>query len=87
VAPPFPGAFTDLPGERVWIHRTRIVDERSSPRAPQFYGKGDECFVRCADGITLQLLAGATIDGPLPMERLAQKLDGTPIPLTGAPTT
>lgn len=82
VAPPFPGAFTDLNGKRWWIHRTRLVPhKRLTPGAPRMYGEDGRCFVACHDGSVLELLAGATVDGPLDSSALATELSGRPLTL------
>jgi methionyl-tRNA formyltransferase len=77
VAPPYPGAFTSLRGETVFIHRTRLTataPHRAIPR--HLYGDGGDCFAVCGDGGTVRLVA-ATFD----LEALAREIAGRPIPL------
>ena len=77
VAPPYPGAFTSLRGEKVLIHRTRreaTAPHRASPR--HLYGDGGVCYAVCGDGGTVRLLA-ASVD----LEALARETDGRPLPL------
>ncbi|HEX8986561.1 MAG TPA: formyltransferase [Rhodocyclaceae bacterium] len=74
VAPPYPGAFTDLPaGGRLRVLRTLLASDRLPCHAkPTLYRDGDTAFVDCADGVVLNVLAW---DGPW---------DGTPLPLESA---
>lgn len=80
VAPPFPGAFTELDGRRVWIHRTRLVGQVQDRSSRQLNSSGG-CFVRCSDGEVLQVLAAATDEGPLAVADLANRLAAVHIAL------
>jgi methionyl-tRNA formyltransferase len=62
VAPPYPGAFTDLAGHRLSINRTRVLDERGAARLAQLRLAEGEAFLDCANGGTLRILAMA-LDG------------------------
>jgi methionyl-tRNA formyltransferase len=58
VAPPFPGAFTEVNGCRLAILETR-VDARPAKhpsRAPCLYADGGEWFADCVDGRRLRIL-------------------------------
>ena len=64
VAPPYPGAFTDLPGGRLVIARTRVdrVDGGDARHGPaRLHCAGDRLYADCAGG-TLEILS-ATLDG------------------------
>ena len=66
VAPPFPGAFTEIGGERVRVLRTRL-DPARQPRAGGvgLYRDALQWFADCADGKVLRLLeveAGADLE-------------------------
>jgi methionyl-tRNA formyltransferase len=62
VAPPYPGAFTDLQGHRLFIHRTRVLPGRvAAGRARLQVGK-DAVTIDCADGGQLAILEAA-LDG------------------------
>jgi len=77
VAPPFPGAFTDIDGERWWIHATRLAGRVPSPGPqPLLFARDGRCYASCADGQALEIRAMATADGPVDVQRLA--LDVTP---------
>ena len=80
VAPPFPGAFAQVDGERWEIHRTRMTGERESG-SPRLFGSGGECFAVCGDGGVLRLLAARTPRGPLDLAALAAIVAQRPIPL------
>jgi methionyl-tRNA formyltransferase len=78
VAPPFPGAFTDIGGERWWIHTTRCVGlTPTAGRAPTLYLRGGRCYAACIDGNSLEIRALANADGAVDVARL-------PAPLVGA---
>ncbi|HEV8502236.1 MAG TPA: formyltransferase [Casimicrobiaceae bacterium] len=58
VAPPYPGAFVDLPGGRLRILRTRRL-ARDPPDAPDttgLYVAGDCVYARCGDGAGVAVL-------------------------------
>jgi methionyl-tRNA formyltransferase len=66
VAPPFPGAFADVAGDRWEIHKTRVADRTAAPRAhARMVALDGRCYVECCDGGVLQLLDVATDKGPL----------------------
>jgi methionyl-tRNA formyltransferase len=64
VAPPYPGAFIDLPRGRLMVLKTRRLDAPPSraTHAPGVDVEGDRAFLWCGDGGRLELLAAA-IDG------------------------
>src|SRR5207302_957212 len=81
VAPPFPGAFAQIAGERWDIHRTRV----SARRAPagvgvRLFAAEGECHIACADGAVLTLRAAATDRGPIALAARARELT-TPLAL------
>jgi len=78
VAPPFPGAFTDIAGERWWIHATRLVGATRLPQpAPVLYAHEGRCYTACVDGQTLEVRALANAHGPVDVSRLATHLPPT----------
>ncbi len=82
VAPPFPGAFAHVDGERWEIHRTRLTGQRAlSEGAPRLVAAGGECFAVCGDGQLLRLLNVVTPRGPLDLTALAAVLVQRPLPL------
>lgn len=83
VAPPFPGAFTDIRGSRWWIYRTRIEPESALASMPaRLFARRGNCYFACADGGTLRLMAAATETGPIDLPALATQLGSTFIALT-----
>ncbi|HEU4627613.1 MAG TPA: formyltransferase [Steroidobacteraceae bacterium] len=86
VAPPFPGAFSDVNGKRWWFHKTRVARSRAfAPGPPRLFGEDGRCFIACADGAVLELLAGRIDDAALDLRALADELMRQPIPLPLAP--
>ena len=81
VAPPFPGAFAQVGGQRWEIHRTRLASRPAPPGGPQLFGSGGRCYIACSDGAVLQLLAAADARGPLDTAALAVQLAERPLPL------
>ena len=62
VAPPYPGAFMDLQGHRLEIHRTRLISGSGSARTAHLNVDSDAVTVDCADGGRLLILEAA-LDG------------------------
>ncbi len=81
VAPPFPGAFAQVGGERWAIHRTRLGD-RTAPRAGAWlFGAGGELYAACGGGGVLRVLAAANARGPVDLEGSARACEERPLPL------
>ncbi len=83
VAPPFPGAFTEIRGRRVFIHRT-LLEASPKPRgaALHLHGEGGRCFAACGDGGTVRLVEAADRTGAaFDLEALAHEIQGQPLPL------
>jgi methionyl-tRNA formyltransferase len=57
VAPPFPGAFTEVGGQRLAVLETRLDDRppRHPAAAPCLYGAEDAWYADCADGRRLKI--------------------------------
>ena len=62
VAPPYPGAFTELQGHRLAIHRTRLLPGAGAPGPARLHVEEGTVHVDCADGGRLQVLEAA-LDG------------------------
>jgi methionyl-tRNA formyltransferase len=73
VAPPFPGAFTEVNGCRLALLETRVDAQpaRYPDRAPCLYAADGEWYADCVDGRRLRIV------------RLA--MNGEPVPPDGAP--
>jgi methionyl-tRNA formyltransferase len=82
VAPPYPGAFSDVAGARLRVLRTHVLRPGTGPAPPQLALDAAERLVaRCGDGGELQIL-----DGELDGERLVpstfrERFRGGPVPL------
>jgi methionyl-tRNA formyltransferase len=81
VAPPFPGAFTELLGERWNISRTQLLADRESPsrQAAWLRANAGQCVVSCADGGQLRLVSAASARGHTGLDALVSRLEQTPI--------
>lgn len=78
VAPPYPGAFTELRGRRLGIHRTRVLSDRGVPGRAQLTFENSAPIARCADGGQLRLLAMALDGHDLDANALLQHLGPGP---------
>jgi len=81
VAPPFPGAFGEMAGERWEIHRTRVTSRAAPPGGIQLFGADGGCYIACGDGAVLKLLAAANARGPIDLAALAGRLVQQPLRL------
>jgi methionyl-tRNA formyltransferase len=81
VAPPFPGAFGSVAGERWEIWRTRLAPGIGAPRAAALFGSGGNCYLACGDGVALRLLAAADARGGIDLAALARQAAQRPLPL------
>jgi methionyl-tRNA formyltransferase len=81
VAPPFPGAFGDVAGERWEIHRTRPASQAAPGAGPQLFAANGDCYIACGDGAVLRLLSAARAGNPVDLAALARSLDRRPVPL------
>ncbi len=81
VAPPFPGAFGMVGGERWEIWRTRLSTQRAPGGGPCLFAADGQCYAACGVGGVLRLLSAATGRGPIDLGRLARELAQHPAPL------
>ncbi len=81
VAPPFPGAFAQVAGERWQIHRTRIAACPAPSGRPLLFGADGACFAACGGGGVLRLLEAVNPRGRVDLTQLAGTLAPRPIPL------
>ena len=82
VAPPYPGAFTDVGGQRLRLTRTRCLAERAAPGAASLASDSwGRLVARCADGTVLHILE-CDLDGQaLKPNNLRHRLGSDPLPL------
>jgi methionyl-tRNA formyltransferase len=81
VAPPFPGAFGEVGGERWEIHRTRLSARTAAGGGVRLFGADGGCYIACGDGAVLRLLAAVNPRGPVELSALAGELAQRPLPL------
>jgi methionyl-tRNA formyltransferase len=63
VAPPYPGAFSDLPGGRLRVLRSlHPTGERGPHSAPVLFGRGAALYAQCGDALLLRIVE-AELDG------------------------
>lgn len=82
VAPPYPGAFSEIAGEPVRVLRTARTQLKSGPCAEPFlFSRNGYCFAQCGDGAVLQLAQiewrGRLLEG----HHVAEAFVDTPLPL------
>ena len=82
VAPPFPGAFGNVEGERWEIHRTRLSLDTPVPRGGTLFGAAGRCYLACGDGRALRLLAAVNARGAVDLAALAARAAQRPLPLS-----
>ena len=82
VAPPFPGAFGTVDGERWEIHRTRVSPQIPTPPGAWLFGRDGHCYLACGDGRALRLHAAVRPRGPVDLAALAAHVSQQPLPLT-----
>jgi methionyl-tRNA formyltransferase len=82
VAPPYPGAFTEVEGMRLRVLRTRRCAEKGGARVAAFlYAEGRRCYTACADGEVLELL-DLELDGRrLSAQEFANRIGDRKVPL------
>jgi methionyl-tRNA formyltransferase len=81
VAPPYPGAFTMLGGQKLRLLRTRVMRDAGSKRTPQLRFDGRHLVAECADGGVLRVLECDVDNVPLPVEQFAAHFGGEAVAL------
>jgi len=82
VAPPYPGAFTDVGGRRLRILRTRCLPERGPRDRPMLASDSwGRLVLRCTDGSVLQVLESDLGGEALRVDNLRKRLGSDPVPL------
>jgi methionyl-tRNA formyltransferase len=77
VAPPYPGAFTEVEGKRLRVLRTRLLERREPSGAEALLrAEAGRCVAVCADGGVLELLE-LELDGkPLSAQEFVNLIGG-----------
>jgi len=81
VAPPYPGAFTEVDGKRLRVLRTRLMAETGTAQPPALlYARTGRCFAVCAGGGVIELVE-LELDGrPLSAQEFATRFGGKLLP-------
>jgi methionyl-tRNA formyltransferase len=84
VAPPFPGAFTEVNGVRLEVLDTRVEPgpPRHPERAPCLYAEGGDWYADCTDGRRLKILGLAAGHRPIAPNAAPAALSNQPLALT-----
>jgi methionyl-tRNA formyltransferase len=82
VAPPFPGAFGQVDGERWMINKTRVEPRTIEPsERARLFGSEGNCYVACCDGSVLRIVAAANGAGPVDLATAARQMQRHPVGL------
>jgi methionyl-tRNA formyltransferase len=81
VAPPFPGAFTDVAGMRVGILETRVDVTPAAAAAPRLYFDTGAWYADCCDGKRLKILQLAVNGEPVAHNSVPPALARQPLAL------
>ncbi len=82
VAPPFPGAFGQIDGQKWMIHKTRVEPRTIEPsERARLFGADGRCYVACRDGGVLHVLSAANDAGPVDLVAAARELQQHPVSL------
>jgi methionyl-tRNA formyltransferase len=83
VAPPFPGAFGQVDGQRWLIHKTRVEPRTIEPsERARLFGADGRCYVACRDGSVLQVITAVSEAGPVDLAATARDLQQHPVTLS-----
>jgi len=83
VAPPFPGAFGQVDGQRWMIHKTRVEPRTIEPsERARLFGANGRCYVACCDGSVLQIITAVNDAGPVDLAAVARDLQQHPLALS-----
>ena len=82
VAPPYPGAFTEVEGERLRVLRTKRPGRKDATQATPFlHAERNRCYATCGDGEALELLE-VELDGKaLSAQEFAKHIGDREVPL------
>jgi len=83
VAPPFPGAFAMVDGQRWMIHRTRLKGETIAPSdRARLFGADGRCYAACCDGGVLEIISAESPAKPLDLNSISTGLQRQPLVLS-----
>jgi methionyl-tRNA formyltransferase len=82
VAPPYPGAFFELPAGRLAVLGSCYRGEPARAPAPRLYWEGGRCWLDCLDGERICLTALALEGAPLDETGFRARFGAAELPLT-----
>jgi len=84
VAPPFPGAFTEVNGQRLLVWETRIdaQAQRHPGQAPCLYAEAGRWYADCTDGKRLEIVKLAIGESTIVPGEAPAALRGEPVALS-----
>jgi methionyl-tRNA formyltransferase len=78
VAPPYPGAFSDVAGRRVRVLRSLLAREQAKRIGfPALYCDSGRCYAECGDGNALRILS-LEVDGTMLDQRSFERTGSAP---------
>jgi len=83
VAPPYPGAFSDLPVGRLEVHRTRVDPAPARHPAPSLYVEDDRLYADCGDASRLEVVQCALAGKPYDPREHRSRWGTRALPLVG----
>jgi methionyl-tRNA formyltransferase len=81
VAPPYPGAFTDIAGVRLMVLGSRFKQERAAGPSPAVYWERGACYADCADGRRLLITRIAAGGRDLDRQRFVESFGTDRLPV------
>jgi methionyl-tRNA formyltransferase len=81
VAPPFPGAFTEVNGVKLAILETRLDEQPAMHPHPTLYMRDGVWYADCADGLRLKILQLAVNGAPVEHNSVPSALAQQPLAL------
>jgi methionyl-tRNA formyltransferase len=85
VAPPFPGAFTEVGGEELRVLRTRVADESAPPSSARLRVDERHLLADCGGGGQLEILAAELSGRPFDAAVFRTRFDA-PVPFASLGT-
>jgi len=78
VAPPYPGAFSDVAGRRIRVLRSLLTREQPGRIGfPALYCNSGRCYAECGDGNALRILS-LEVDGTMLDQRAFERTGSAP---------
>jgi methionyl-tRNA formyltransferase len=86
VAPPYPGAFTDVAGARLRVLRTRVLPQPEPAGIPVLHADpADRVVAHCADGARLHIIHSELDGKPFDAAQFRERFGAAPVALGETP--